>query len=270
MIIDFHTHVFPDKIASRTIEFLANKGCVTPYSDGSVTGLLGEMEKADADIAITLPVVTNVAQFDSINRFAISINEQFSSSQRRLISFAGIHPKCDDIDKKMRFIKENGFLGVKIHPDYQETFIDDDGYVEILNNAKELDLIVVTHAGIDTGYRDRPVRCTPERALRLIKKVHYGKFVLAHLGGSELSDDVIKTLCGEDVYFDTAFVLKFTEKQVFNEIIDRHGADKILFATDSPWSSIENDVNIIKSFELTKENEEKILHGNAEKLLGIR
>ena len=74
MIIDFHTHVFPDKIAKRTIELLAEKGGNPPFSDGSINGLLCEMEKAGADISVTLPVMTNPAQFDSVTRFAAEIN----------------------------------------------------------------------------------------------------------------------------------------------------------------------------------------------------
>ncbi len=33
MIIDFHAHLFPDKIAQRTIELLSQKGGILPYAD---------------------------------------------------------------------------------------------------------------------------------------------------------------------------------------------------------------------------------------------
>ena len=126
MIIDFHTHVFPEKIAAKTISLLSEKGGNPPFSDGKIEGLLCEMEKADADISVTLPVMTNPAQFDTITRFAAEINERFKNEARRLISFAGIHPDCEDIEKKMSKIKDCGFLGVKIHPDYQNTFFCDE------------------------------------------------------------------------------------------------------------------------------------------------
>ena len=270
MIIDFHTHVFPDKIASKTIEILSQKGCITPYTDGSVDGLLSAMKEANVDIAVCLPVVTKPSQFDSINRFALEINERFRCDERRLISFAGIHPKCENISEKMRFIKDSGFVGVKIHPDYQETFINDEGYIEIINNARELDLVVITHAGVDAGYRDMPARCTPELALEVIRKTGHKKLVFAHLGANEMPERVLSVLCGQDVYFDTALILKGTSENTFKEILDKHGADKILFATDSPWSGIENDVNIIRSYNLEKETENKIFCENAKRLLGIR
>lgn len=269
MIIDFHTHIFPDKIAKKTIDLLAEKGSTKPYSDGTVSGLLSEMEKANVDIAVALPVITNPAQFDSVNRFAKEVNEKFKNEKRRLISFAGIHPMCEDIDAKMKFIKESGFLGVKIHPDYQGAFISDPGYERILECAKEFDLTVITHSGVDAAYRDMPVRCTPTLARELIRKVKHKKFVLAHFGANGMFDEVLDILCDEDVYFDTAYILRYINEETFKKILNKHGADRILFATDSPWSSIAEDVKTIKSYSLDKITEEKLFSENAKKLLGI-
>ena len=266
MIIDFHTHIFPDKIAKKTIDLLAEKGGVPPFSDGTVDQLLRQMEEAGVDVSITLPVLTMPSQFESVNGFAAEVNRAFKG---RLISFAGIHPKCEDIDDKMKFIKKSGFRGVKIHPDYQETFITDEGYLRIMECAKEYDLIVITHAGTDAGYRGLPVKCPPKLALELIRKVRHSKFVLAHYGANEMFSEVLETLCGEDVYFDTAYILRFIGEETFKEILQKHGEDRILFATDSPWSDIKKDINIIRSFGLNKNTEEKLFCENARRLLGI-
>ena len=269
MIIDFHTHIFPDKIAEKTISFLSSKGKIPPFASGSADGLIEKMAEAGVDISVSLPVVTSPSQFDSINRFAVEINKKYRNEKIRIISFGGIHPKCDDIEGKMAFIKESGLLGVKIHPDYQETFIDDEGYMKILSCAKKHDLIVVAHAGVDCGYEGMPVRCTPDRAKRLISAVNHSKLVLAHLGANEMPDEVIRTLCGENVYFDTAYALRFIGEDNFKKILKSHGEDKLLFATDSPWSDIKNDIAILKSFSLGEETEDKIFYKNARKLLGI-
>ena len=213
MIIDFHTHIFPDKIAKKTIELLSQKGGIPPFSDGSVDGLLHTMEEAGVDVSVTLPVLTNPASFESVNRFAAEVNVRFANQIRRLISFGAIHPACEDMDGKMAYLKENGFLGVKIHPDYQGTFINDEGYVRIMECAKEYDLIVVTHAGVDGAYPDT-VHCPPILAKELIRKVPHAKFVLAHCGGNEMQKQVLDLLCGEDVYFDTAYVLRFIGERI--------------------------------------------------------
>ena len=269
MVVDFHTHVFPDKIAKKTIEYLAEKGGNKPHSDGTVLGLYNALEKGAIDIAVALPVLTRPEQFESVLNFVTTVNEEFSNKDKKIISFGGIHPACDDIKGKLKRVKDAGLKGVKIHPDYQNTFIDDDGYIEILKCAQDLDLIVVTHAGIDCGYRECTIKCPPSLTKKVIDKVNHEKFVLAHLGGSEMVGDVLKYLAGEKVYFDTAYVLKLLKKEDFLSVLDKHGDDRILFASDFPWSSMDGDVEILKYFVEDKDTQDKILYKNALSLLGL-
>lgn len=269
MIIDFHTHIFPEKIAKKTIKMLEANSNGTAHTDGTTDGLIEAMERGNADLCVCLPVLTKPEQFESVTRFALNVNERFSSEKKRLISFGGMHPACEDIKGKMRFLKENGFMGVKIHPDYQNTFIDEDGYIEILKSAKDLDMIVVTHAGVDDGYVGQPIKCPPILAKKVIDIVGHEKFVLAHYGGHKQWDDVLQMIAGENVYIDTAFTLHEIDENLFKRILDKHGDDKVLFATDCPWRDIVDDVKILKSYKLNKDTEDKIFYKNAIKLLGI-
>ncbi len=269
MLIDFHTHVFPDKIAYKTISSLEKNSNGHAYTDGTVDGMLKAMDRANADIVVALPVLTKPTQFDSVFNFAQSVNEKFSNEQKRIISFAGIHPLCDDIKGKMKKVKDAGFLGVKIHPDYQDTFIDNDGYVEILKSAKDNDLIVVTHSGVDDGYVGEPVKCPPQLVVKLIDKVGHSKFVLGHFGAHKQWQEVYDILCQKDVYFDTAFTMHEISEELFKKIIDKHGSDKILFATDCPWRDIVDDKNIILSYKLDKNVLDNIFYKNALKLLKL-
>mgnify|MGYP004452568245 CR=1 FL=1 len=50
MIIDFHTHIFPDAIAQRTIEKLEAAANIKAHSDGTLTGLKTSMQKAGVDM----------------------------------------------------------------------------------------------------------------------------------------------------------------------------------------------------------------------------
>ncbi len=269
MIIDFHTHVFPDKIAHSTINALKERSNSTPYSDGTVQGMIDALNRANADIAITLPVLTKATQFDSVLNFAVEINKKYANTDKKLISFAGMHPDCDNVEEKMLKIKSLGIKGIKIHPDYQSTYIDDERYVNILKLAKKHDLIVITHAGVDDGYKDEPIRCPVDRVKKVIKEVDYNKFVLAHFGGHRLSEQVFNELAGLNVYFDTAFTLHEIDKQTFVKIVEKHGEDKILFATDCPWRDIKIDYDILKSYELDKDIFDKITYQNAVKLLNL-
>ena len=267
MIIDFHTHVFPDKIAGNTISALEEKGNTKAYSDGTRVGLENALLRAGVDLAVNLPVITKPSQFDGILRFCNEIN----ALHGKVLSFAGAHPLMDDIKGKMRLIKESGVKGIKIHPDYQGAFFDDDGYIEILKCAKDEDLIVVTHSGPDCGFIGQPVKCTPKRILNALSKIGgYDKLVLAHMCSVEFYDEVLDLLAGKDLYFDTGFILKDYTEQAFKKFIDKHGDDKILFASDSPWSDIKADVQRLKSFNLGDKTLEKIFYKNALKLLGER
>jgi predicted TIM-barrel fold metal-dependent hydrolase len=167
-------------------------------------------------------------------------------------------------------MKVGGFARICIHPDYQGTFIDDDGYIEILKCAKDLDMIVITHSGIDDGYKDLPVKCPPELVKKVIEKVNHNKFVLGHYGAHKQWEQVLSLIAGRNVYLDTAYTLHEISQDLFVKIMDKHGDDKILFATDCPWRDIKDDLEILKSYNLNPSSEQKILYKNALKLLDIK
>ena len=263
MIIDFHTHIFPEALAPRTIENLANKAKISAYSDGTMQGLLTSMNETGIDRSVILPVVTKPSQFMSINEFAQSVNNLYSD---RLISFGGIHPDTEDYQGELRKIKNMGFSGIKLHPDYQGVMIDDPRMMRIIEFADALDLIIVTHAGVDIGLPE-PVHCPPERAVKVLEKLKPKRFVLAHYGAWNQWQQVDEILAGMDVYFDTGFIFDYIGQDLFMKIYEKHPKDKILFATDSPWSDASRSVAAVRSLPISEKEKEDILGNNALKLL---
>ena len=265
MIIDFHTHIFPDKIAARTIEALEAKAGLTASTDGTLNGLLTSMEDAGVDMSVVLPVVTKPSQFETVNAFAASVNEQYKG---KLLSFGGIHPDAEDYKKELDRIKELGLKGIKIHPDYQGVMIDDVRYMNIIEYADSLGLIILTHAGIDIGLPD-PVHCPPDRMRKVMDKLHPQKMVVAHYGGWSQWEEVYEYLAGENMYLDTAFTFDYIKEDIFYKILEKHGTDKVLFATDCPWGYQKKDVESLRKLDLTEEVKECIFYKNAKKLLEI-
>lgn len=265
MVIDFHTHIFPDRIAARTIEKLEKVGGVKAYTDGTLEGLKRSMVDNTIDVSVILPVVTKPAQFESVNSFAAKI-----TGKDKIISFGGIHPESENFHKELEEIKELGLLGIKLHPDYQETFIDDPKMVAIINYATELGLIVIIHAGLDIGLPD-PIHCPPDKATSMLSQIESDqpKIVLAHMGGYDQWDAVEEYLVGKNIWFDTGFTLGKMKDEQFIRIVKNHGADRILFATDSPWDGQKEALEYIRKLDLSEEELEHILHRNAEELLGI-
>ena len=73
-VIDFHTHVFPEAIAEKTISMLAQKSNSQPFGNGTFSSLLSNMQTSGVTHSVTLPVVTRPKQFDSILKYAIAMN----------------------------------------------------------------------------------------------------------------------------------------------------------------------------------------------------
>lgn len=279
MIIDFHTHTFPDKIASRVIDSLSARSRTLAFSDSSTGGLLRCMREAGIDYAVNLPVVTRPDQTVSINHSLAARREELFS--QGIITFGGIHPDFSDYRSELRFLKDNGIPGIKLHPAYQGCSIDDPRFLRIIDCASELGLIILTHAGIDIGIYDRNY-ASAEAIRRVIDIVHPPKLVLAHMGGWGTWDVFEKELAGAPVWIDTAFSLgpisprPDLESPYLSEnlpiehavrIMRKHGIEKVLFATDSPWSDMGAYVKMIQNSSLTPAEQAQVFSDNAKKLL---
>lgn len=135
----------------------------------------------------------------------------------------------------------------------------------------EAGLIAVFHGGWDP-FGDSDIRCTPERMARAIEKVPELNFVVAHLGGINVWDDVEKYLAGKfnNLWLDVSVIASFNiDENQLARIISTHGTDKILFGSDCPWDNPANEINMINRLSLSNEDKEKIFFKNAHKLLGI-
>lgn len=263
MVIDFHTHVFPEKIVGKAMSVLSrNAGNAEPYIEGTAASLISYMDAHGIDRSVVLNIATNPGQQASVNRFAAEIDGG------RLISFGSVHPDAPDALEELRRIKERGLKGIKLHPDYQDFFVDDPRVFPIYETAASLGLITVFHAGVDIGYFE-PVHCTPERLRRVLPVFGGGRVVAAHMGGMMLWNEVERHLVGQDIYFDTAYCYTRMPSGHAKRIVKNHGADRILFGSDLPWSGAYGEKRFVESLDLPEKEQAKILGGNAARLLGL-
>jgi predicted TIM-barrel fold metal-dependent hydrolase len=265
MVIDFHTHIFPERIAQKTIEKLEKDGNAKAFTNGTLEGLKRSMMENNINISIVLPVVTKPSQFDSINSYATEI-----TGMEGIISFGGIHPDTEDYKEKLEAIKRMGLIGIKLHPDYQVTYVDDPRMVRIIQYAVEIGLIVIIHAGVDIGLPD-PVHCTPQRAANMLRQIAQedARIILAHMGGYDLWDEVEEYIVGKNVWIDTSFTMGRLKEKQFVRIVKNHGAGRVLFATDSPWGGQRETLENIRKMGYEQEELDRILWKNALELLGM-
>ena len=280
MVIDIHTHIFPDKIAAEVIEKLSRTSRARYFSDGTLNGLLNSMKNFGIDVSVVLPVATAPRQVVKINDFAAQMNEKFFA--QGIIYFAAMHPDFEDFKTELSRVKNLGLKGIKIHPIYQGANLDDKKFLQILYRAAELDLIVITHAGLDIGFPG-VVSCSPKMARHVVEEIGDFKFILAHMGGWKNWDEVADELAGTNIFMDTAFStgkiparndfvwkaedLNLLNVEEFMKLYKIFGAEKILFGTDSPWSSPVESIDFIKNLPISDVEKNKILGGNSEKIL---
>jgi hypothetical protein len=164
MVIDFHTHCFPDPLAGKAIAELEKNWGIKAVHDGTADGLKRYMKTCGVDISVVLPVATKPSQVKTINEWAKS------NRCDSLHFFGAVHPDDGDFCGTVQWLKENGFAGVKLHPDYQRFFADEKRMMPLYEALRDAGLIVVFHAGMDIGFPS-PIHCTPLMIKNIIRQI---------------------------------------------------------------------------------------------------
>lgn len=282
MTIDFHTHTFPEQIAARAITKLSRSAHIRNYSDGTVDGLKHSMEAAGIDCAVLLPVATRPSQQEDINHSAIESVLHFQETG--ILSFGGIHPDSENYRDILKDMARHGVPGVKLHPVFQQTNFDDIRYLRIMDCAAENNLIILTHAGFDASFPGADF-VSPARIRSAFMQTKPDKLVLAHMGGWDCWNEAEAQLSECDVYLDTSFTLSplrsntddysaaycYTpmEREQFLRMVRTHGADHVLFGSDSPWADMSESLKLVRESGLSSPELDAVLGGNAAKLLKL-
>jgi len=266
MLIDFHTHCFPDAIAERAVTKLAGIGNIPYYSTASAEANIRLMDECGVDISVVCSIATNVKQQTNVNNFAIELN-----SHPRFYALGSVHPDCprDIITSDLERIKEAGLKGIKVHPDYMEAYLDDDRFMFIFDECDRLGLFVMTHAGYDFYSPDDP-HCTPDRILRVSEAFPSLRLIAAHVGSNRYSREVYEKLCGrENLWFELSLLaIEPHEPEFVKKILTEHSSNRLMFGSDMPWCRPDVELDIVKGFVGEGELLEKIKYKNALMLLG--
>ena len=263
MVIDFHVHAFNPKIAERAVASLADCCKVAPLTDGLVETTVKRMDEWGIDKACLLSIATKPTQQKVINDWAAE------QDRERFIPFMALHPDAPDYAEELERAKGMGLRGIKLHPDYQGFTVDDPKLDEFFDMIEKSGLPAVIHSGFDPVSPDI-VHCVPESAKTLAERHRDMKLVLAHMGGNFMYDDVLDILAGieGEVYFDTAYGNACPDDMML-KIINKHGAERILFASDCPWDNGAKIKEKILRLPISDDKKELILGKNAERLLAL-
>jgi predicted TIM-barrel fold metal-dependent hydrolase len=258
-IIDAHAHIFPSKVAIKATQSTGNYYGAQMYGNGTIEDLLIKGKEINVYKYIVHSTATKVDQVESINNFiadAQAMNESF-------IGFGTLHPELTNVKLEVNRLIALGLKGIKLHPDFQDFNIDDSSMMPIYE-ALEGKLPVLIHMGDENR-----TSSSPKRLANVLNKYQNLTVIAAHLGGYQMWDEAIKYLVGKNLYLDTSSSLAFLNKEKSTYIIKTHGTNKVLFGSDYPMWSHEEELQRFYSLDLTPEEQEQILWKNASNLLKL-
>ena len=258
MIIDSHTHIYPDKIAGHAVESIGAFYGIPMAMDGTVDGLLRLMDDAGVDKALVCSAAVDAAHVRNVNEFIISTVHRHSD---RLIGFGTLHADTEDPEAEVRFIMEHGLRGVKLHPDMQ-LFALDEKRTQGIYRACEGICPILIHTG-DKRYH----YSNPSMIPAIVHDYPDLTLICAHMGGYSEWDDPAVPLQGKNVYVDCSSSFFAMSREEILHLFALYGEDRILFGSDYPMWNMKDELEKLNSLGLSSTAKEKILSGNLLRIL---
>ena len=263
--IDFHTHIFPDKIARQAIDRLAEEsGEYVPRTDGTLKGLIASMDQAAIALSVVANIATKPGQMLPIFDFCRHI------AGRRIAPLISVHPDNTMADVNALFIQaaEFGIRGVKLHPMYQGFFIDDRKMYPLYQLIEHFGFFVIFHTGYDIAFPGN-AQADVERVRAVANEFKELTIVTTHVGGWRQWDRAGILGSCDNVYTETSMTLTEQTDEDFVRMVSQFAEDRVLFGSDSPWTDQTEMLERTLGLSLSESRKEKMLYQNARDLLGL-
>lgn len=262
-MIDFHCHIYPDKIAEKAADATgAFYGTGAPLGAGTLADLQRRGREAGFTRQLIHSVATTPAQVNSINHF---IAECRNSDPEHLIGFGALHPDCADAGADVQQILDLGLSGIKLHPDIQKFALNEPRSLRLLEaNADRLPVLL--HTG-DARY----AYSNPEQLIPVLEAFPHTIFIGAHMAGYSVWDRAEQQLYRrfDNLWADCSSTLFAVSPQRSLELIRSFGPERVMFGTDYPMWDPQQELERFEALDLTPREQELILYRNAEQLLGL-
>ena len=265
MVIDFHVHTFTDSLAPKALHNLNADGSKPMYTDATVSDTLTKMEKWGVDRFVILSVATKPTQPKHINDWIL---EQQSRNPNKIIGFGALHPDAPDTLEELSRLKSLGIPGIKLHPDFQDFMIDEERLFPLYDACAQLNMAILFHCGFD-AVSPVLIHAPPHRTAKVAELFPKLTMICAHFGGYDQWEEVYSVLAGKNVYLDTAYCAHRMSSKMAEKIISKHGAEKILFASDCPWDNPADTIRFVDSLAISEHAKQLIFSDNARRLLKI-
>jgi predicted TIM-barrel fold metal-dependent hydrolase len=271
LIIDFHLHIgYYHEVHPWVIEWMKNeiedpeaffKELLTPEV------FVSYLHENGVDYGVALaeysPITTGTLNNEAVSEFCKGID--------CLIPFCNINPFLvgDLAGELERCVSEMGFRGLKLYPTYQHFYINSNRLYPLYAKAQELGIPIMIHTGSSVFHGAR---------------IKYGDPLYVDDVAVDFPDlTLLMVHSGRGFWYDRAYFLAKLHPNVYMEIAGlppqklldyfpeiEKVADKVIFGSDWPGMPyIGRNIEMIRSLPLQDETKDKILGGNAARILGI-
>jgi uncharacterized protein len=158
LIIDGHTHVYPDRVAEKAI--VGSPADLKRFGDGTVGSLTEVMAASGVDRSVCLGVANTPDRVENANRFAGSLDPA------RFVGFGSVHPGQSP-EANVASLRAYGLKGAKVHPMFQDLRLDDPSLLATLD-AMFGEFAVVIHVG--AAGKDAGDRCSPALLADIVRQ----------------------------------------------------------------------------------------------------
>jgi predicted TIM-barrel fold metal-dependent hydrolase len=259
MIIDFHAHIYPEKIASRVIDSVGKFYTIPMQGTGTPEDLLERGRRGGVDRFVVFSAAGTPGQVERINDYIAAV----CGEHPEFTGFGTLHRDMKDPAGEIGRIMELGLRGIKFHPDMQRFNIDDEKMMDIYA-LLEGRLPVIFHTG-DYRYS----WSHPSRLARVLDAFPGLVAIAAHFGGWSLFDLALEYFRDRFCYLDLSSSIPYLGARRTEELIGIYGADRILFGSDYPMWDPGTELERFRGLNLSGGDGEKILGGNGLRIPGV-
>lgn len=261
MIIDAHTHVWPDKIAEKALAANPVPG-LEARGDGTVAGLDTSMEHTGVDLSCCLAIANEARHVDRVNEFVSAL----ASSNR--YPFGSVHVDLS-VEENLASLQRHGLKAVKLHPLFQRFSLEDPRLWDILDAFGE-EIAVIAHVG-EGGDAYTNSLSSPAMIGRIANQFPRLRLVACHFGGYKLFDDAEEMLAGADLVLETSWPpsLALLDPGTVRRFIRKHGAERVVFGSDWPMTEPAEEIRAIEALGLRDDETKEVLGGTLSRVLRI-
>lgn len=272
-VIDFHFHVTTaEEYTEWFLDWLRNYGGEEVLDHlrqvlSSAQAMLDYLDQQGIDSAVALaetnPLTTGTSPNDRV--------AEFCRSSERLIPFANINPfvTADLVSELRHCVNDLGFQGLKLYPTYQHFYVNDVRLYPLYAEAERLGIPIMVHTGSSVFRGARLKYGDPLYVDDVVVDFPELTIIMAH--------------SGRGFWYDAAFFLAQVHRNVYMEITGlppqklltyfpnlEKNADKIIFGSDWPAvTDIKANIATIRGLPIREDSKQKILGGNAARVLGL-